>query len=146
MSSMENLAPAPATSTPARRPGATQADLTQGPTSALIKLGEHVFEMDKEGNIRPYGDKPTLEQQTMAESLRGLVKNSRASGSAATYTPISGSHIYHGVYTVDPQKWLGGLLDTHQPDFTPDDIQPHPTMPGAWIFRNPDDGSYQIYK
>src|SRR5437667_10960800 len=103
----------------------------------MINLGEHVFEMDKERNIRPYGDKPTLEQQTMAESLRGLVKNSRASGSAATYTPISGSHIYHGVYSVDPQKRIGVLLDTHQHDFILDDLQPHRPMPCAGLFCNP---------
>ena len=114
------------------------------PTSALIKLGDYTFEMDDQQNIRPYADKPTLEHQTMAESLRDMVKE--GIGHSSTYQPISGSRNFHGVFTVDPQKWLGQMLETHQPDFTPDDMQPHPTMPGAWIFRNPNDGSYQIYK
>src|SRR5437667_283199 len=114
------------------------------PTTALIKLGEHAFEMDKDSNIRPYGDKPTLEQQTMAESVREMVK--QGIGHSASYQPLAGSNLYHGIYTIDPQKWLQQLLDTHQPDFTPDDIQPHPTMPGAWIFRNPNNGAYEIYK
>src|SRR5439155_2015307 len=98
--------------------------------------GNHLFEMDKDLNIRPYGDKPTLEQYTMAKSLEALRSwdlgwGLKRSTDSATYIPLTGSNLYHGVFRVDPQKWLSNLLNLHQPPYTPDDVQPHPTIPEA---------------
>ena len=117
------------------------------PTSALIKLGDYTFEMDDQQNIRPYADKPTLEHQSMTESLRQMVRE--GIGHSATYQPIEGSKNFHGVFTVDPEKWYGALMDNLQVPYTPSEIQPHPAHKGWWMVAKPDGeggSDWEIYK
>src|SRR5438552_3616014 len=58
----------------ATQPKQPEATPPTAPHMSLLNIGDHTFELDHEnGQIRPYGDKPTFEQQTLAKGLEWLL-------------------------------------------------------------------------